>query len=102
MWIHSTRQLAAVLIAIFTIFWTAPHEVSSIRRYKPLKTKFQKVRHAAGKYKYKEEVIKKVEHDHPCKLTQTSVKVNERSLSFWIIKYCYHVLLVLRLINISY
>lgn len=28
-----------------------------------------------GKYKYKEEVIKKIEHDHPCKLTQTAVKI---------------------------
>ena len=50
-------------------------EVGSVRRYQTLKSKFQKVRHAAGKYKYKEEVIKKIEHDHPCKLTQTSVKV---------------------------
>ena len=36
----------------------------------------QKIRHVRGKYKYKEEVIKKMEHDHPCKLTETAVKVN--------------------------
>ena len=35
----------------------------------------QKIRHVRGKYKYKEEVIKKMEHDHPCKLTETAVKV---------------------------
>ena len=36
---------------------------------------FVTLRHVRGKYKYKEEVIKKVEHDHPCKLTQTAVKI---------------------------
>ncbi len=35
----------------------------------------QKIRHVRGKYKYKEEVIKRVEHDHPCKLTPTAVKL---------------------------
>ena len=34
-----------------------------------------RIRHVRGKYKYKEEVIKKIEHDHPCKLTQTAVKI---------------------------
>jgi hypothetical protein len=32
-------------------------------------------KHIRGKYKHKEEIIKKVEHDHPCKLTETAVKV---------------------------
>ena len=40
-----------------------------------LSSRVQKIRHVRGKYKYKEEVIKKIEHDHPCKLTQTAVKV---------------------------
>lgn len=34
-----------------------------------------KIRHARGKYSTKEEVMKKIEHDHPCKLTQTAVKI---------------------------
>ena len=34
-----------------------------------------KIRHVRGKYKYKEEVVKKIEHDHPCKLTEAAVKI---------------------------
>ena len=36
-----------------------------------------KIRHGQklGKYKYKEEVIKRVEFNHPCRLAQTAVKV---------------------------
>lgn len=37
--------------------------------------KLPRIRHIRGKYKHKEEIIKKVEHDHPCKLTETAVKV---------------------------
>ena len=35
----------------------------------------QKIRHVRGKYKHKEEVVKKIEHDHPCKLTEAAVKI---------------------------
>jgi len=41
-----------------------------------------KIRHGRklGKYKYKEEVIKRVEFNHPCRLAQTAVKVNNKRL----------------------
>ena len=46
--------------------------------------KLPRIRHIRGKYKHKEEIIKKVEHDHPCKLTETAVKVK-----YWLVVSLY-------------
>ena len=71
LWKYPNPVLIYILILMST---TILEEVGSIRRYHSLKERFQKVRHA-GKYKQTEKVVKKIEHDHPCKLTKTSVKV---------------------------
>ena len=39
-----------------------------------------RIRHVRGKYTVREEVIKRVEVNHPCKLTRTAVKVTFPSM----------------------
>ena len=39
-----------------------------------------KIRHMRGKYTVKEEVVKRVENNHPCRLTRTAVKVTFPSM----------------------
>ena len=40
----------------------------------------KKIRHTRGKYTVREEVIKRVEISHPCRLTRTAVKVTFPSM----------------------
>jgi hypothetical protein len=75
MWPQRTPPPTAaqlVILLILVILFTVTDEADG---FNSLKSRIQKVRHARGKYKYKEEIIKRMEHDHPCKLTETAVKV---------------------------
>lgn len=67
-----TSSLNGHLVMASVLFILTASEAGG---YDSLKSRIQKIRHSRGKYKYKEEVIKKIEHDHPCKLTETAVKV---------------------------
>lgn len=54
----------------------ALEEVPSVAAHSSLIHRFpKKIRHIRGKYKDKEEVVKKIEHDHPCRLTEAAVKI---------------------------
>lgn len=53
----------------------SPHGTDVSRQGREILTPNKKIRHMRGKYTMKEEVIRRVASDHPCRLTSTPVKV---------------------------
>jgi hypothetical protein len=68
------RHLNEPLVILVVCCAVLIHSVSQANESQ-LAADANKIRHMRGKYTVKEEVIKRVEIDHPCRLTRTGVKV---------------------------
>jgi len=69
--LHNRRQPPPFLLGTSSSLAETPAVVHGLA---------QKVRHMRGKYTVKEEVVKRVQINHPCQLTRTAVKVTFPSM----------------------